>query len=363
MLLGRLDVRHQELPGAVGGLHVDGQAQVDVLGPGDGGLAAFLGVGVVHLRHRLERLDHRVPDQVGERDLAAAAALEVVVDHDPVVDQELGRDRTHAGGRGHGQAGRHVGDGARRGAAQPADLGARHRRRRGGPRNRSRSRSRSRNRSGLRRGRDRRGRDGRDRCGLRGRDRCGLRGRCGLRPRRSGGRGGPGRAAGAAVLATVMTGWGPVPLASAGCVVGEETPPGPVHRTRIGQVPLVELFHQPFVGAEVGLAAVLTRTGVTPRARGPPRYPAMTQKTRRTSSPKTLFRRCESLLACPDQATRASPGPGRKITRRLVAMLTCGAGSGVRKCRSRRGAGRYHRRGMAYGPSPPICQARDARQR
>ena len=24
------------------------------------------------------------------------------------------------------------------------------------------------------------------------------------------------------------------------------------HRTRIGQVPLVKLFHQPFVGAEVG---------------------------------------------------------------------------------------------------------------
>ena len=124
-LLRRLDVRHQQLPGAVGGLHVDGQAQVDVLGPGHGGLAVLLGVGVVHLRQRLERLDHRVPDQVGERHLAAAAAAQVVVDDDPVIHQQLGRHRTDAGGRGHGQAGRHVGDGAGRGAAQPADLGAR----------------------------------------------------------------------------------------------------------------------------------------------------------------------------------------------------------------------------------------------
>ena len=37
--------------------------------------------------------------------------------------QQLGRDRADAGRGGHGQAGRHVGDGAGRGAAQPADLG------------------------------------------------------------------------------------------------------------------------------------------------------------------------------------------------------------------------------------------------
>ena len=54
----------------------------------------------------------------------------------------------------------------------------------------------------------------------------------------------------------------------------------------------------------------LTRTGVTPRARGPPRYPAMTQKTRRTSSPKTLFRRCKSLLACPYQGYPRVTRPG-----------------------------------------------------
>ena len=123
-LLRRLDVRHEQLPAAVGGVHVDGQAQVDVVGPGDGRLAVLLGVGVVHLRQRRQRRDHRVPDQVRERHLAAAAAPQVVVDDDPVVREQLGRDRADAGRGGHGQAGRHVGDGARRGAAQPADLGA-----------------------------------------------------------------------------------------------------------------------------------------------------------------------------------------------------------------------------------------------
>ena len=235
-------------------MHVDGHAQVDVLGPGDGGLAAFLGVGVVHLRQRLERLDHRVPDQVGERDLAAAAALEVVVDHDPVVDQELGRDRTHAGGRGHRQAGRHVGDGARRGTAQPAHLGPRHRRRRGGPRSGSGSRS----RSGLRRRRSRSGlRRRRDRCGLRGRRGLRLLG-VGLRPggylrlRGSGGSRGRGRSRRRRGPGHRDDRLGPGAVGQRRLVVGEETPPGPVHRTRIGQVPLVELFHQPFVGAEVG---------------------------------------------------------------------------------------------------------------
>ena len=75
----------------------------------------------------------------------------------------------------------------------------------------------------------------------------------------------------------------------------------------------------------------------------------MTQKTRRTSSPKTLFRRCESLLACPYQGyprvTR--PGPEDHAAPRGHAHVRLG--SGVRKCRSRRGAGRYHRREWPTG--------------
>ena len=48
-------------------------------------LAVDLGEGVVHLRVLDQRPDHRVPDQVGEADLATAPAGEVVVDHDAVV--------------------------------------------------------------------------------------------------------------------------------------------------------------------------------------------------------------------------------------------------------------------------------------
>ena len=72
----------------------------------------------VHLRHRAQRLDQRVADEVGERHLAAAGAGEVVVDDDAVVPQQLDRDRADAGGRRDGQAGVHVLHGAGGGAAQ-----------------------------------------------------------------------------------------------------------------------------------------------------------------------------------------------------------------------------------------------------
>ena len=45
----------------------------------------------VHLGHRAQRLDQRVADQVGEGDLAAAGAGEVVVDDGAVVPQQLDR--------------------------------------------------------------------------------------------------------------------------------------------------------------------------------------------------------------------------------------------------------------------------------
>ena len=71
-------------------------------------LAVHLGEVPVHVRELLDRLHQRVADQVGERDLAAAGALEVVVDDDPVVDHQLGRDGPHAGRGRHFQRGRHV---------------------------------------------------------------------------------------------------------------------------------------------------------------------------------------------------------------------------------------------------------------
>ena len=72
----------------------------------------------VHLRHRLERLDQGVADEVGERHLAAAGAGQVVVDHDAVVPEQLDRHGADRGGGGHRQRVVHVGDGAGRGAAQ-----------------------------------------------------------------------------------------------------------------------------------------------------------------------------------------------------------------------------------------------------
>ena len=70
----------------------------------------------------LDGLHQRVAQQVGERDLAAASAFELVVDHDPVVDHQLGRDGPDAGRRRHVQRRRHVLDDGRGGAAQHLHL-------------------------------------------------------------------------------------------------------------------------------------------------------------------------------------------------------------------------------------------------
>jgi len=77
--LGALDVGHEELAGAVLLLHVDGQAEVDVGRRDLGGLAVDDVEPDVHLRHCLEGLDQRVADQVGERDLAASGARQVLL--------------------------------------------------------------------------------------------------------------------------------------------------------------------------------------------------------------------------------------------------------------------------------------------
>ena len=117
-VLGALDAGHQQLPGAVGLGQVDRQAEVDLGVPDQGRLAVDLGVGVVELGHRAQRPDDRVADEVGERHLAAAGPGEVVVDHDPLVDQQLGGHRPHAGRRRDGEAGLHVRDDPRGRSAQ-----------------------------------------------------------------------------------------------------------------------------------------------------------------------------------------------------------------------------------------------------
>ena len=225
-------------------------------------LAVHLGVGVVHLRRRGQRPDHGVADEVGEGDLAAAAAAEVVVDHDAVVDQQLGRDGAHARGGGHGQAGGHVGRGPGGGAAQP-DLGRVLR----GP--------------AARGGRGRRCRPGRR--ALAPVRRTGAAGARPLRPAAgcAGAAAARRPAPAGAACALAVAARPPAAAVRAAAprlgrpaawrlrrlrlVVGEEVPPGPVDRAGIRQVPLVKLVHQPFVGPEVGARRCLRPAGTAGR--------------------------------------------------------------------------------------------------
>ena len=117
-----LDRRDHQLALAVLALQVDRQTEVGVRGRDRVRLAVDLGEVPVHVRELLDRLHDRVAQQVGERDLAAAGALEVVVDDDAVVDHQLGRDGAHAGRGRHVQRRRHVLDDGRGGAAQHLGL-------------------------------------------------------------------------------------------------------------------------------------------------------------------------------------------------------------------------------------------------
>ena len=93
--VGLLDVRHDQRAGAVGLLHVDGEAEVHVLVVHDAGLAVDDAEARVHRGHRAQRAQHREADQVRERHLAAVRACEVVVEDLPVDLEQLGRDRAH----------------------------------------------------------------------------------------------------------------------------------------------------------------------------------------------------------------------------------------------------------------------------
>ena len=106
--LATLYARNHQRALAVLALQVNRQAEIDVSRRDRGGLAVDLGVVPVHVRERFERLHQRVAQQVGEGDLAAAGALELVVDDSAVVDHQLGRDGPNAGGRRQIQRLRHV---------------------------------------------------------------------------------------------------------------------------------------------------------------------------------------------------------------------------------------------------------------
>ncbi len=176
------------------------------------GLPSTSAVGVVHLGHGLEGPHDGVTDQVGEGDLATAPARQVVVDHDPVVDQQLGRDGPHAGRGRDRQRRLHVEGGAGGGAAQLLL-----------------------DRAGGRLGRL--GLGGGLGCGLlRGLDRglggLGLR----LRGSRRCGRGWGG------LRRVTRRGYLALPV-----VIREEVPPGLVNRLGVLKVLLVQLVDKPFV--------------------------------------------------------------------------------------------------------------------
>ena len=106
--LGVFDPGHEQGTRAIGLGDVDRDREVDVRRGDDRWLTVDLVVEHVLAGELFERLHERPGDEVGERDLAASGALEVVVDHDAVVDEKLCWDRAHARRRWHGETGVHV---------------------------------------------------------------------------------------------------------------------------------------------------------------------------------------------------------------------------------------------------------------
>ena len=119
--VGLLDARHEQRAAAVALLLVDGQAQPHVLVVDDARLARPVGIRDergVQRRHVVQRAHDGVTDDVGEADLGAGRAGQLVVEDEAVHLEEAGRHRPHAGRRGHRQAGLHVGHDPRGGAPQ-----------------------------------------------------------------------------------------------------------------------------------------------------------------------------------------------------------------------------------------------------
>ena len=102
-VLGALDVRYNEQTRTVRAWQVDCDTEVDLCVVHCDWLAVFFVVADVHRRVELECSADRVADEVGEGDLAAACTTQVVVDHDAVVDQQLGWDSPDRGCGWNGQ--------------------------------------------------------------------------------------------------------------------------------------------------------------------------------------------------------------------------------------------------------------------
>ena len=98
--LRALDVRNYERAGSVLALHVDGDAEVDILAIDACGLPVLLDERGVHARMVFHRLHDRPGNDVRERCFRLAVEREVIVDHAPVLLQRLHRDRAHRRRRG-----------------------------------------------------------------------------------------------------------------------------------------------------------------------------------------------------------------------------------------------------------------------
>ena len=217
----------------------------------------------VHRRHLGQRLDQREADEVRERDLAAATTGEVVVDDDAVVDHQLGRDGAHRGGRGDLERGLHVGHDARGRAAQLLDvvggLGLVGLATRAGRPGRTARWRAGRSRSATSRPaarRTARPAPAGSAAGAAGGGR-----RRGRRGRRRRATTGVGFVAGVPlVVRPASSPWSrAVGRGLVGLVALEEVPPRGVDRVLVLEVLLVQLVHEPLVGAENGTGRVRIR--------------------------------------------------------------------------------------------------------
>ena len=103
-LLSTLEVRNDQVTGTIGAGQVNSQTKVHVCVVDCNGLALLVHtVGHVHRRHRCHCANHSVTNDVGEGDLAAAGACQVLVDGSTVLNEQLCGDRTNGGCGGDSQ--------------------------------------------------------------------------------------------------------------------------------------------------------------------------------------------------------------------------------------------------------------------
>ena len=101
------------MPAAIRFSDVNGQAEINAVIGDNRGFAIDLKICGIHGRYLCCGPHYRVADDMGEGDFATAAAGQVVIYDNPVIEKQLRGDRAHAGGRWDRQASFHVGDHAR----------------------------------------------------------------------------------------------------------------------------------------------------------------------------------------------------------------------------------------------------------